>query len=257
MFKELKKIVLAIGLLALALVAGTLLNKPFIKQYFPFIPLLLLLFTTWYLYSKDEKNLSELGLNRRFKNWSLLPLGVLVGMLGFFVAKYVRSIYVGEQIEFSESFDYVAMIKAFYFILPTVAVEELLFRGYLFEKTIALTSVTTANILFAILFMLIHVVDSSILANKGLVLLMVISIPIGHLLFATALLKSKTILFPIGIHLGNNWATRHLITNANDANSLLYIPNVVTFNTWTPFILSILLFNAVFLIITYVIWKWK
>ena len=110
--------------------------------------------------------------------------------------------------------------------------------------------------IFSILFMLIHVLDENVLSNKGMIIMLAITIPVGHLLFATALLKSKTLFFPIGIHLGNNWATRHLITSGNSGDSILYIPEVVTFYTWTPFLMSIAIFNGVFLLVTLLMWKW-
>jgi membrane protease YdiL (CAAX protease family) len=147
-------------------------------------------------------------------------------------------------------------LLAFYFILPQVATEEFLFRGYLFKKTIEVSNVVVANIIFSILFMLIHVLDENVLQQRGLIILLAVSIPVGHLLFATALLKSKTLWFPIGLHLGNNWATRHLISNANDSNSIFYLTDVNTFETWTPFIMFLVIFNGFFLLVTFIIWKW-
>jgi len=132
----------------------------------------------------------------------------------------------------------------------------LLFRGYLFKKTIETSNVIMANIIFSILFMLIHVLDADVLSNTGMIIMLVVAIPVGHLLFATALLKSKTIYFPIGLHLGNNWATRHLLNNDEFGNSIFYIPNTVMFETWSPFITVIFLFNGFFLFITFIIWKW-
>jgi hypothetical protein len=104
--------------------------------------------------------------------------------------------------------------------------------------------------------MLIHVLDENVLQQRGLIILLAVSIPVGHLLFATALLKSKTLWFPIGLHFGNNWATRHLISNANDSNSIFYLSEINTFETWTPFIMFLVIFNGFFLVVTYVIWKW-
>ena len=36
---------------------------------------------------------------------------------------------------------------------------------------------------------------------------------LGHILYATAFLKSKTLYFPIGIHLGNNWVNLFVYSN--------------------------------------------
>ena len=81
-----------------------------------------------------------------------------------------------------------------YYILPTAAVQELMFRGYCFKKTIEVSNVVIANIIFAVLFMLIHVIDRDVMKDRGQLIFLAVSIPVGHLLFATALLKSKTLL---------------------------------------------------------------
>jgi len=248
--------ILAIILFGLALIISGLVNKGLIKQYFPYTACVLLFVATWVLYKTDNKSLHAIGLNFSLKNISYFPLGVMTGAFALFGAKYARALYTGESFEISTSMNYSTILYAFYFILPQVATEEFLFRGYLFKKTIKISNIVISNILFSILFMLIHVLDENVMSNKGMIVLLVITIPFGHLLFATALLKSKTLLFPIGIHLGNNWATRHLITNSNLGDSFLYISNPATFDSWTPFIISTLIFNGVFLFVTFLIWKW-
>ncbi|MFY0629940.1 MAG: CPBP family intramembrane metalloprotease [Flavobacteriaceae bacterium] len=248
---------LAILLFGCALFLSALINKGVVKQYFPFTAVLFLTIATWILLKTDKKSLHDIGLDLRIRNLLFLPLGVIIGAIALLGAKYARALYAGESFAISESINYSSILYAFYFILPTVAVEEFLFRGYLFKKTIEKSSVMKANILFSILFMLIHVLDESVLKNKGLMILLMISIPVGHLLFATALLKSKTLFFPIGLHLGNNWATRHLIISSESSESILYTVNNATFNTWPSFIGSILIFNAVFLLATFIIWKWN
>ncbi len=105
--------------------------------------------------------------------------------------------------------------------------------------------------------MLIHALDEGVLSNMGMIIMLGVSIPVGHLLFATGLLKSKTLYFPIGLHLGNNWATRHLISSDNSGESIFFIPNTVMFDTWTPFITMLILFNGFYLLVTFLIWKWN
>lgn len=247
----------AILLFGLALVGSGLVNKGSIKQYFPFASTIFLLIATWILCKTDNKSLDAIGLNFKLKNLSFLPLGILIGAAAFLTAKYLRAIYTGETFNISTAINYNTLLYGLYTIGPTVAVEEFLFRGYLFKKTIEISSVLKANIIFSILFTLIHVFDSGVLNNPAMIVFLVISIPVGHLLFATALLKSKSLLFPIGIHLGNNWATRHLITTNNDGESILYITDNARFETWTSFIVFILLWNLFFLFVTFIIWKWN
>ncbi|MEY8848237.1 lysostaphin resistance A-like protein [Psychroserpens sp. XS_ASV72] len=255
-YPNVSRMILVIVLFVIVLLISGIVNRGVIKQYAPYASCILLFVVTWFLLKTEKKSLSGLGLNFSLKNVLLLPLGVLIGVLALFVAKYLRALYLGETFEISTSIDYWAILMAFYFILPQVATEEFLFRGYLFKKTIELSNVIVANIIFSILFMLIHVLDEGVLSNTGMLILLVVSIPVGHLLFATALLKSKTLFFPIGIHLGNNWATRHLISNVNDGSSFLFVTNANTFETWTPFIGFLIIFNGFFLLVTFVIWKW-
>lgn len=256
-YPNVSRIILAILLFAVALGLSIIFNKGVVKQYFPYTAPFLLGLATWLLYQIEQKSLSAIGLNLSIRNLSFLPLGLVIGAGALLVAKYARALYTGESFILSETFDYSSILQTLYFILPTVAVEEFLFRGYLFKKIIELSNVVIANIIFSVVFMLIHVIDDGVMNNMGLMVLLIISIPVGHLLFATALLKSKTLFFPIGLHLGNNWATRHLITNQNNGDSIFYTINNATFDTWPSFIGFILIFNGVFLFVTILIWKWN
>ena len=251
------KFLFALLLFGFSLFISGLINKGIVKQYFPYSATICLLIATWILFKSDKKSLNDIGLNFKSKNLAFLPIGILIGIIAFLIAKYVRAIYTGEIFNLSSVINYKNILYGFYTMLPMVAVEEFLFRGYLFKKTIEISSVIKANIIFSILFMLVHVFDSGIINSIPMIIFTVITIPIGHLLFATALLKSKSLYFPIGIHLGNNWATRHLITNSNDGESFLYITNIARFDTWTSFIIFILIWNLFYLLVILIIWKWK
>ncbi|WP_296382332.1 CPBP family intramembrane glutamic endopeptidase [Winogradskyella sp.] len=256
-YPTLVRFVLTILLFGLALFLSGLIDTPFLKRYFPFTSVILLIIATWVLFKTDKKSLKDIGLNLSLRNISFLPLGILLGAVAFLLVKYCRALYTGETFEITTSdVNYSVILYGFYAILPQVTIEEFLFRGYAFKKTTEVSNVVIANIIFATLFMLVHILDREVIQNKAMVLFLAITIPIGHLLFATALLKSKTLFFPIGIHLGNNWATLHLITNHNNGNSFFYIPESTTFETWTPFIIVIVIWNAFYLLLTYVIWKW-
>lgn len=247
----------AILLFAAALAIGTLVDGPFLKHYFPYVSFLLLLVVTWFLYKKDGSSWDSIGLHLSTQNSLFVLLGLVIGSVAFLLANVARSFYTGETIEFSDVIDATAIVKAVYFILPTVAVEELLFRGYLFKKTMADSNIVVANMVFALLFTLIHLFDQTILQRPPLMVMPVMSIPVGHLLFATALLKSRTLYFPIGLHLGNNWASRHLISEQNDGQSILVVLDRVDFDTWPYFIGMLLIHNGIFLLVTLLIWKWK
>ena len=225
------------------------------KKIFPFSSLLLIIFATWILYKSENKTLSELGFNFRIRNIAFIFSGFLIGLFAFTFATYLRSLHSGAEFHINWDANWKLMLLGIYYLLPMVAVEEFLFRGYLFKKTISISSVLIANTVFAIIFMLIHVVDESVLQSPGRIVMLVIAIPVGHLLFATALLKSKTIFFPIGIHLGNNWATQHFLVGGQKEAALFYTSNNPNYDTWTPFLISLSIFNGFLLLVTYLIWK--
>jgi membrane protease YdiL (CAAX protease family) len=256
-FPNTSRFIFSITLFGLALFLSGIINKGVVKQYFPFASTICLLIATWILFKFDNKSLHDIGLNFKTRNLIYLPLGILIGATLFLAAKYLRALYTGEIFNVSSEINYTNMLYGLYIILPTVAVEEFLFRGYLFKKTIEISSVIKANIIFSVLFTLVHVFDEGVIDNIPMIVFLLISIPVGHLLFATALLKSKSLFFPIGIHLGNNWATTHLITTNNNDGSLLFITNNTSFDTWPSFILFILLWNSFFLLVTFIIWKWN
>ena len=248
---------LTIILFGCALVASGFINNLIIQDYFPYTSVILLILVTLILLKIDNLSTQYIGLNITPRNISFLFIGIGIGAIAFLLVKLCRGLVTGETLEFTTvDINYKAMLYGLYLLLPSVAVEEFLFRGYAFKKTIELTNVTIANIIFAILFMLIHVLDREVLKSTGMIIFFLVTIPIGHLLFSTALLKSKTIFFPIGIHLGNNWATQHLISNVNNGNSFLFIPESYTFETWTPFILVIIIWNLFYLGVILLIWKW-
>ena len=251
------KYVFAILLFALSLFISGLINKGIVKQYFPYSATICLLIATYILFKTDNQSLNDIGLNFKRKNLKFLPLGILIGAFAFLFAKWLRAIYCGETFNISTEINYKTILYGFYTMLPMVAVEEFLFRGYLFKKTIEISSVIKANIIFSILFLSVHVFDNEVINSIPKIIFTVITIPIGHILFSVALLKSKFLFLPIGIHLGNNWASQHLITTKNDGNSFLFISDVGSFETWPSFILFIIIWNSFFLLVIYMIWKWN
>jgi len=246
-------------LLAILLGIAALVLTGVIHQFLPipFVDVTLLTIVTWILYRTDGKSLKALGLNITTMHFFLLILGLVIGVVALGLETLVRTIYTGEHWNINSSVDQLALWKTLYVLLPSVVVQELMFRGYLFTKTIEVTNVVAANVIFSILFMLVHVVDKDALQNTGQLIFLAVSIPVGHLLFATALLKSKTLYFPIGLHWGNNWASFCLIGYGRNDNVIFSINNQQAFTSWVPFIIMLVIYNVFFLLVTFVIWKWS
>ena len=252
------RILLALLLGAVALfLSGFVYGLLPIKPYFPFVAEVLMILFTWLLYRTDGQNLSALGLNPTWRNSSYLFGGLALGVTTLVAATWLRTLYTGETWHISPLADPKAMMKGLYYILPTVAVQELMFRGYLFTKAISRYGVLWANVIFSIIFMLVHVVDRDVLQNPAHVVMLAITIPVGHLWFAAALLRSKTLFFPIGLHWGNNWAVQYLVGMSGSKQALFQVTNGTIFTTWLPLIIVLIIFNVFFLLVTWTIWKGK
>lgn len=228
-----------------------------IKPYFPFVAEGLLLFVTWLLLRSDGQHLSALGLTPTFRNFAYLFWGLGVGVICLLAATWLRTLFTGEAWHLSSHVDATALLKGLYYIMPTVMVQELMFRGYLFTKAISRYGVVWTNVIFAIAFMLVHVIDADVMRSLPQMIVLIVTIPLGHLWFASGMLRSRTLLFPIGLHWGNNWAVQHLFGNTDNQQSLLYLTEQKVFNTWPPFIFVLLIFNGFFLLVTWIIWKGK
>jgi membrane protease YdiL (CAAX protease family) len=253
-FPTTSRFILAILLGVSALVLTGLIHKII---PIPFIDVTLLTIATWILYRTDGKSLKALGLNITIRHFFFLVLGLAIGVVALGLETLLRTIYTGEHWSINSSVNQLALWKTLYFLLPSVIVQELTFRGYLFTKTVEVTNLVTANVIFSILFMLAHVLDKEALHNTGQLIFLAISIPIGHLLFATALLKSKTLYFPIGLHWGNNWASFCLIGYGKNENVIFPITNQQVFTSWVPFVIMLVIFNMFFLLVTLLVWKWN
>lgn len=253
----LQKIVLALVLGTAAIVLSGIIYRFIpVKSYFPFVAEVLLIGITMWLYRMDRENLFPLGLTLSTKNLGYLCLGLLIGIVAMLAVSWLRTLYTGGDWRTSSAMDGAALGKSLYYILPTVMVQELMFRGYLFTKTISRLGVIWANVIFAFIFMLVHVLDKDVLQQPVQMLFLAITIPVGHLWFATALLRSKTLFFPIGLHWGNNWAVQHLVGKSDNPQTFFYLTGEPLFTTWIPFVILLLIFNGFFLLVTVFTWKW-
>jgi CAAX amino terminal protease family. len=176
------------------------------------IVIIVILFITWQAYKKEGKGLSELGLNLKLKNFGFGIAGLLVGGIFVIPLVYIVAFIKGYPIVFNQNFNATYVLSGLWLLLPTVMLEELAFRGFCFKKTVEISSVLKANIIFAILFILSHWINLGAFGNPVLMTILLIT-GLGHILYATAFLKSKTLYFPIGLHLGNNWVSLFVFSN--------------------------------------------
>ncbi len=223
----------------------------------------ILLFLTWLFYKQEGKDLEQLGLKINKKKIGYFFLGLILGIVFFVIFILVQSWYNKLEIRFNKNVSWTVVSMGVFFLLQGVFNEELIFRGYCFKRTVEKIGVVKANLIFAFLFIVWHWIALDAWGNYGLMIGLVTT-GFGHFLFATALLRSKTLLLPIGLHLGNNWASHHLfaagmgdIRAANkDTQAVFSFVNsddhFSSLHVIGGYSISIFFFLAC----TWIIWKW-
>lgn len=246
-------------LIGTALILSGLVPKLKFLDYFPFVGLILISFATWIAYRTENKTLSALGYDLQLYNLRFLPFGLLLGLLAFAVGFYLKIFLTGEKIHLNSKVNFYAILTQAYWVLPTVAVQEFICRGYCFKKLIEISNVTIANLIVGLVFISMHDVLG---LNFVSALTYSLFLFFGHLVHSTALLKSGTIYFPIGVHWGNNLASLFLFTDKQNSTSILFTTRSAVENAGqhdTPLwglALYLLVFNIGFIFLTLIVWKW-
>jgi membrane protease YdiL (CAAX protease family) len=166
---------------------------------------------TYLLYRKEGKSLAALGITAKWKNLRFIPLGLFAGIGFFCMLLFFQKLFNGLSISINPNADYGLIAKGLLLALPGVLMEEIIFRGYCLHKSVYHIGPVKANLLFAFFFIAWHWLAFNAWGNWGL-MLSLFTTGFGHVFFAVALGRSQTLFFPIGLHLGNNWAQRNLFS---------------------------------------------
>lgn len=134
-------------------------------------------------------------------SWRDLFIGMIMGGLLMLVPAVILTTFglvhwsIGEGLSAN-------LLSAMWFMLGVVLAEELLFRGFIFQRLIAGIGEWPAQILIALLFLLTHASNLDIPGPTRF--LAMINIFTASILFGMAYLKTKSLVVPIAIHFSAN-----------------------------------------------------
>lgn len=193
---------------------------PFILQL-----VLVLLILSWLsIYLLEKRNILRSWLtpgSQRLKEFTLgfILMGTLclISQLFFSLINDV-SWTISEEIRISK------FLYAIFLDINSVLFEELLFRGVLLYGLIKYTNQHKAAAISAAAFGIYHWFTYGVLGNMlGMVLVFITTGFMGFV-FAKAYVKTKSIILPIGLHLGWNWINNSIFSNGPNGTVLL-VPN--------------------------------
>jgi len=168
------------------------------------VSFLLLLLVTWICILLRKETFSDVGftINRRwFKG---LISGTLVGIIMLLVTTGMIWMIGGVTFELDAQRSLQGLSYGFYLFLIGSLMEEILHRGFIFQRLIDGLGIWWAQIIMASLFAFGHWGNpgmnglTQVFATLDLFLL--------SLIFGLAYLKTQSLALPIGLHLGWNWA---------------------------------------------------
>jgi membrane protease YdiL (CAAX protease family) len=122
---------------------------------------------------------------------------------------------------FNPDFTYKNFFDSSYWMLKSVLMEELLFRGALLYIAIKIIGVRNACILSSAAFGIYHWYSYGILGNVVQMIYIFILTGVGGLLFSYSFALTKSLYLPVGLHLGWNLVSVVVFSQGQVGDQLL------------------------------------
>jgi membrane protease YdiL (CAAX protease family) len=201
------------------------------------------LFLRW-----DGRPLSVVGLEPSFRRVGELAAGFAGGALIILAVALGVRVLLPFPWVWNPSFTYTAAGFSLVWLLFGNAVEELIFRGYSFERLIAGIGHWKAQVVTALLFALFHVMQGwswqvALTATT-----------IGSLLFGLVFVRWRSVPAAVGTHAAVNWVRDLLLTDPPTAKTLLapLAPRPWTFGEQLT---AMLLMDGIFVLVSVALWR--
>jgi len=202
------------------------------KEYLGPLAVLFILAVSWCVTKLRNESLKDIGLNINLEWCKYSVLGFVVG--GLQIALIVAAMTLGKGVYFA--FNTEAAISSlfigFYVFFFAVLLEELLFRGFLFQRLMAGIGEWPTLILMSALFAAGHLTNPEV--NQDTIVFATLDIMLGAIVFGLAYIKTKSLALPIGLHLGWNWVQGNVFgfnVSGHDHVGLL-VPTITDHPAW-------------------------
>jgi len=173
------------------------------------LPVLALLLVTWVCTRLRRQPLASVGLAINGRWLRQVFIGTAVGTV--MMLAVVSLIYAAGGVSFAinPARSMNALVAAAVTFACVAVMEEMLFRGFVFQRLLDGIGVAAAQVLMAVLFAAAHSGNPNM---EGATLFWAtLDTALGALLLGFAYLRSGSLALPIGLHLGWNWAQGALL----------------------------------------------
>ena len=203
---------------------------------------------TWAFLWTEGRSLAVLGLDPSWRRLRELAAGWAGGALIILAMALLCRLLLPFPWARNPAFDATVAAGSLVWLLGGNAVEELVFRGYSFERLIAAIGHWPAQIVTALLFAAFHVV------NGWPWPMALFGTTVGSLLFALVFIRWRSVPAAIGVHAAVNWVRDLLLLDPPTAKTV-YAP--LSPRPWssTEQLTAVLIYEAVVLLACVMLWR--
>ena len=179
------------------------------KTWLSPLPVIFLLLVTWICQRLRRQPLAAVGLRLDACWLRQASCGLAFGAAQMLAIAALIYFAGGVRFELDPARGWAALAHGAWFFVWVALLEELLFRGFVFQRLVDGAGVTLAQLLMAVLFAVAH------WGNPGMEgtteIWATIDTILGGLLLGFAYLRTGSLALPIGIHFGWNWVQGSLL----------------------------------------------
>lgn len=173
------------------------------------LPVVFLLLVTWICMRLRREPLSGVGLRLDAKWLRQALYGIAFGAVLMLAVTALIVLAGGVRFELEPARGLAALSAGVWFFAWGAVLEELLFRGFVFQRLVDGIGAPAALLLMAALFAVAHW-DNPGMEGSTFVWA-TIDTALGAILLGLAYLRTKSLALPIGIHFGWNWVQGSLL----------------------------------------------
>lgn len=221
----------------------------------------LVLLVTWICLRLRRQRLADVGL-RLNRSWlTQFSAGLLIATIQ--IGAITALIYAAGGLSFSlnPQRSVEILLSGACLMLAAVVLEELLFRGFLFQRLLDGTGVWFSQIVLALLFAFGHWDNPGMDGITKLVAS--VDLALGALIFGFAYIRTRSLALPIGLHLGWNYSQGMLLGFAvsGHEHTSWFTPTINDGASWLnggQFGLEASIFAVIIdLLLLTALWRWR
>jgi membrane protease YdiL (CAAX protease family) len=163
----------------------------------------------------DKRPVAAIGLDPTPRRLGELALGFLAGALLVGVIAVVMYVALPYPWQRNAAFQPRLAAWSLLYYLVANGVEELVFRGYAFERMIAAIGHWPAQILTALIFAVYHVQHGWTWGNA------LVGTTLGSILFGLVFVRWRSVPAALGVHAAGNWTRDLLLADPATAKTLI------------------------------------